>query len=148
MVFTTASVNTSNTFLIFTTTVVLVLIGTIGAFGGIYQKKHLDVLECWSLINLGVITCSAASNAMNENENIVGRVSEGLMLITFIGIITYHVFLRFPITKCLQKYFKEKKDNHGENEPLLNEDKDCTIQQLPTHSEFYLDREPLLNEYN
>ena len=146
MVFTAASVNTgSNTVLIFTTTVVLVLIGTIGAFGGIYQKKHLDVLECWSLINLGVIPCSAASNAMNEN--IVGRVSEGLMLITFTGIITYHVFLCFPITECLRKCFKEKKDN-DENEPLVNEDNDCAIQQLPTHSEFYLDREPLLNEYN
>ena len=108
MVFTLVSVYLDTyTMLVFITTSSSVLLSLMVIFGGIYQNNYLNVLECSSLLNLALL--SAIYNPWYDTakdtrtEVSVTIISVSIALVTFVGVIVYHVILRIQNVKCLKK---------------------------------------------
>ena len=155
MIFTLVSVLLDTyTTLVFITTSSSVLLSLMVFFGGIYQNNYLNVLECSSLLNLALLSAiynpwyDKAINA--HTEDLVSIISVSVALVTFVGVIVYHVILRLQNVQCLKKLpglkqlgcFKVK----NEESKRLLEDDNLVINQLvePTQSEVWLRREPLI----
>ena len=131
--------------LIFITTSTTVILSLLVTFEGVYQKKYLNILECSSFLNLGLLSALAAVYQNNGyNEEVVTIISVSVAIATFIGILTYHMFLRVKNMKCCRK-FVTNSDNSEESERLLK-DEDYVYKQLvqPTSSEVCLRRETLI----
>ena len=88
--------------------------------GGVYKNWCLDALEGSFALNL--IMLAAASmyvNITNGNSLAVGYTSVVVALVTFIGILSYHVFMQLRHTKLWKKisklnlkFRKQKKELH------------------------------------
>ena len=134
-----------NTFgtLIFITASTTVLLSLLVNFEGVYRKKYLNSLECLAILNLGLLSALAAVYKNNvNNEQVVTIISVSVALVTFIGILLFHVFLRFHRTKRFQNMLKKFGRNASEESERLLED---IVEQLvePTSSEVCLRRESL-----
>ena len=143
MSFTLASLylNTFGT-LVFITTSTTVLLSVLVTFEGVYQKKYLNILECSSFLNLGLLSALAAIYQNDGNkEQVVTIISISVALITFIGVMLFHMFLRFRhnFIKCCNK-------NEEFKSLLKGEEKSDAVEQLvePTSSEVYMRRESLI----
>ena len=127
-------------------TITIIILSLMVFFRGVYQKKYLDILECWSLLNLALLSASSAI----KWDKVRVSISVSLMMVTFIGVIIYHIFLRLRDMKCFKKFFNKmaKRENYSnETEPLLDNDEDNERERAmiaPTSCEVYLKREPLL----
>ena len=124
--------------LIFVTASTTVLLSLLVSFKGVYQNDYLDILECSSLLNLGLLSALAAVYQNDYNsEQMVTTISVSVALITFIGILIFHVFLRFRWK--LSNYCNKNE----ESESLLTS---TAEQQLvePTQSEVCMRRESLI----
>ena len=136
--------------LVFLSTTTVLLISLMVVFRGIYQKRHLDILECWSLLNLALLFSLAAGKLPEVGVKITGS----LMLVTFIGILLYHVSLRLPDVESLKKFIKTKlrRKCHSvtDTEQLTVNEKDVTIKKLKRvpFTDVCLRRETLLNLSN
>ena len=142
MTFTLASLHL-DTFgtLIFITTSTTVLFSLMAISEGIYQKRYLNVLECLSYLNLGLLSTLTAvyQNDVNSaNEQLVTVVSISIALVLFIGILFYHMLLRI-ICMCSIKKLKF-------NRKLLDDKELSIVKELiePTTSELCLKRETLI----
>ena len=127
--------------LIFITASTTVLLSLLVSFKGVYQNDYLDILECSSFLNLGLLSALAAVyQSHNNNEQVVTIISVSAALVTFIGILLYHVYLRF-----FYNFFKRCIKNE-ESESLLNSEESGTAEQLvePTSSEVCIRRESLI----
>ena len=139
MTFTLASLHL-NTFgtLIFITTSTTVLLSLLVTFEGVYQEKYLNILECSSFLNLGLLSALAAVYQNDDNnEQVITIISVSVALVTFIGVLLFHLFLRYRHNiKCCNK--------NEESERLLEES--SAVEQLvePTSSEVYMRRESLI----
>ena len=92
--------------LIFITTSSTVLLSLMVIFEGVYQNKYLNILECLSFLNLGLLSALAAVYQNNHfNEQVITIVSISAALVTFIGILLFHIFQRFcqNFIKCCSK---------------------------------------------
>ena len=68
--------------------------------GGVYTKWYLDVLE--GLFALNLIILVGATYHINQSEGnqlAAGYISVSLAFVTFIGILTYHIFQQLRQTK-------------------------------------------------
>ena len=75
-----------------------------------YKKKALNMLDTWILVNLAVVYGAALiyeKNAYHAAD--ILTLSLLFMMITFIGILIYHVLLVTQIHVKLKKIFKRKK---------------------------------------
>ena len=143
MSFTLASLylNTFGT-LVFITTSTTVLLSVLVTFEGVYQKKYLNILECSSFLNLGLLSALAAIYQNDGNkEQVVTIISISVALVTFIGVMLFHMFLRFRhnFIKCCNK-------NEEFKSLLKGEEESGAVEQLvePTSSEVYMRRESLI----
>ena len=97
--------------LIFITTSSTVLLSLLVIFEGVYQKKYLNILECLSFLNLGLLSALAAVYQNNDfNEQVITIVSISAALVTFIGILLFHTIQRFcknTDIKCCSKKEEE-----------------------------------------
>ena len=61
--------------------------------GGIYKNRWLDMLEASIMLNLGILTAATYYYKMHVNESpiYVSLTSLGVMFLTFIGIMSYHI---------------------------------------------------------
>ena len=125
--------------LIFITASTTVLLSLLVAFEGIYQKKYLNILECSILLNLGLLSALAAVyQNKDDDEQTVTIISVSVALVTFIGVLVYHLFLhlkffkKLAVTKCF---------NCEESERLLNK-RNQLVQ--PTSTDVWLKRESLI----
>ena len=130
-----------NCTLIFITTSTTVLLSLLVTFEGVYQKKYLNILECSSFLNLGLLSALAAVYQDNRNnEQVVTIISVSVALSTFIGVFLFHMFLRFRhnFIKCCNK--------NEEFERLLEDEDNGAVEQLvePTSTEVYMRRESLI----
>ena len=151
MAFTLVSL-TSNpyTTLLFITTSNSVLLSLMVFFGGIYEKNHLNIMECLSLLNLSLF--SAVYNTWYENvdiQQVVTIISVSVALVTFIGILFFQVFLRAKSTKFFKKFAiikKFRRRNNEESESLLIDEEDYSCKPLvqPTSTDVWMTREPLI----
>ena len=85
-------------------------------FGGVYQKKYLNILEWSSLISL--ILLSAIYSCLFEKlgtQRMVTIISVSFALAKFIAVLVYHVFLCVKYFECF-KNLAIKKFNHSNNE--------------------------------
>lgn len=95
-------------------TMLCILIVLQAAFGGVYKKKALDILELWCLLNLAFII---VFGNRDSTTTIITSIGISLMLITFIGVIVYHTALKVlgttrgqRLDTKLREYYKEKRN--------------------------------------
>ena len=86
--------------LIAVSTVVTVILTWAWMAGGIYKNRWLDVLEASIMLNLGILTAATYYYKMQVNESpvYVSLTSLGVVFLTFIGIMAYHVHLTLKNT--------------------------------------------------
>ena len=106
-----ASVN-----LLAVSTVVIVILTWAWMAGGIYENRWLDVLEAFIMLNLGILTAVAYYYKMQVNESPVYIIwtSLGVVFLTFIGIMAYHVYLTLKNTHYGRKVMLKVKAMFGE----------------------------------
>ena len=90
-----ASVN-----LLAVSTVVIAILTWAWMAGGIYKNRWLDVLEASIMLNLGILTAATYYYKMHDNESpvYISLTSLGVVFLTFIGIVAYHVHLTLKNT--------------------------------------------------
>ena len=126
--------------LIFITASTTVLLSLLVTFEGVYQNKYLNILECSSFLNLGLLSALAAVYQNdNNNEQVVTVISVSAALFTFSGIFLFHIFLR------IRHYFSNWCDTKKESESLLDNEESAEQLIEPTSSEVYMRRESLIN---
>ena len=85
--------------------------------GGVYRNWRLDALEGSFVLNLTILAAATmytrSYNTNNSGENQpsqlpVGYTSVSIALITFIGILAYHIFQQLRQTKLWKKVLKLK----------------------------------------
>ena len=133
--------------LIFITASTTVLLSLLVNFEGVYQKKYLNSLDCLAILNLGLLSALAAVYQNNVNkEQVVTIISVSVALVTFIGILLFHIFLRFRHTKKFKSMLKKFGRNASEESERLLEDESGIVEQLvePTTTEVCLRRESLI----
>ena len=128
--------------LIFITTSTTVLLSLLVTFEGVYQEKYLNILECSSFLNLGLLSALAAVYQDDaSNEQVVTIISVCVALVTFTGVLFFHMLLYFHhnFIKCFNKNEEFKR--------LLEDEGNDTVEQLvePTSSEVCMRRESLIN---
>ena len=128
-----ASVN-----LLAVSTVVIAILTWAWMAGGIYKNRWLDVLEASIMLNLGILTAATYYYKMqvnNESPVYVSLTSLGVMFLTFIGIMAYHVHLTLKNTHYGRKVmlkvkaafgFCEADENEQMFDPLLRNIKPVT----------------------
>ena len=146
MLFTLASLHldTLGT-LIFITASTTVLLSLLVNFEGVYQKRYLNILECSSYLNLGLLSALAAVfQGHKNNEQVVTIISISVALVTFIGVLFFHVLLRLKDNEYLLKFIKKlvcvKSDD--DSEQLLKNDARQPLSQ-PTSTEIWMKRESM-----
>ena len=122
--------------LIFITASTTVLLSLLVTFKGVYQNDYLDILECSSFLNLGLLSAlTAVYQSRSTNEWVVTIISVSAALVTFIGVLLYHVYLRFfyNFSKCCIKNKESENLLNGEESwhltPIFNELL-CSFQSL------------------
>ena len=131
--------------LIFITASTTVLLSLLVASEGVYQKRYLNILECSSYLNLGLLSALAAVFQGNKNnEKVVTITSVSIALVTFIGVLLFHVLLRLKDNECILKFIKKfvcvKSDD--DSEQLFKNDARQPLSQ-PTSTEIWMKRESL-----
>ena len=83
--------------------------------GGIYKNRWLDVLEASFMLNLGILTAATYYYKMHINESpvYVSLSSLGVVFLTFIGIMAYHVHLTLKNTHYGRKLMLKVKVAFG-----------------------------------
>ena len=127
--------------LVFITTSTTVLLSLMVTFEGVYQEKYLNILECSSFLNLGLLSALAAIYQDDDNnEQVVTIISVSVALVTFIGVLLFHFFLRF------RHYFMKCYSKNEESKRLLKCKESSKVEEMiePTSSEVYMRRESLI----
>ena len=138
--------------LIFVTTSTSVLLSLMAYLGGVYQNNYLNILEWSSLINL--ILLSAIYSSLQNfavAQQVVSIISVCVALVTFVGVIFFHVFIRTKSNNCFKKLASIKlirtktikKYNLSEDE----EETSFVFRPLvrPTSTDACMKRESLIN---
>ena len=128
-------------------TIAVLLLSLMVIFKGIYQKKHLNVLECWSLLNLAVVSSFAAAT----QTDVVVKISVGLMFATFIATVffTTHSF-DFEVWRVSGNFGKIKWIKHNDiqnNERVASMEVSLMSTESPTPIEMCLRTESLIEVY-
>ena len=113
-------------------TVVIAILTWAWMAGGIYENRWLDVLEASIMLNLGILTAATYYYKMqvnNESPVYFSLASLGVVFLTFIGIMAYHLYLTFKNTHYGRKVmlkilmalgFCETDENEQVCDPLLH----------------------------
>ena len=102
--------------LIAVSTVVIVILTWAWMAGGIYKNRWLDVLEASIMLNLGILTTATYYYKMqvnNESPVYVSLTLLGVVFLTFIGIMAYHVHLTLKNTHYCKKLVLKVKATFG-----------------------------------
>ena len=102
--------------LIAISTVVTAILTWAWMAGGIHENRWLDVLEASIMLNLGILTAATYYYKMQVNESPVyaSLTSLGVVFLTFIGIMAYHVHLTLKNTHYGRKVMLKVKEMFGE----------------------------------
>lgn len=119
-------------------------------FGGVYKNKLVDVLEASFVLNVAAISiamCYIEGLEVNKQvhySHVAFGISSGLALLTFLGVIAYHIFKFTRIycvflaccnsmrRHCLRRQSRSEAAESDESKPLI------THTEIPTpvdHSE-------------
>jgi len=122
--------------------------------GQIYKKLWLDVLEASFILNLGILAAATYHVSLaGGSQGALSYLSVSIALITFFGILLYHIYLqihgatfwkRFPKPNFQLCWVSTSTDSNGNN-PKLHETETKLSRELvsTTYLEF---REPQLED--
>ena len=88
---------------------------------GVYKNHYLNILESWFMMNLIFI----AALASNDEAEIGAYISVTAVLATFLGIVCYHLYVKFKAMECTKKIFgrPEELDQHiGDHDNVVDHD--------------------------
>ena len=115
--------------------------------GGIYRKWFLNALEASFILNLGII--AAGVNTTGGNHDALMQTFLTIVLLTFIGILAYHVYLQIGKAeriKSWKMFLTQRYRLQQIRSRTTRKDNQNTIQSnIPTFSTVQL-REPFLEE--
>ena len=124
--------------------------------GRVYRKWPLYLLETSFFVNLGLLALSIyhvhASEKYEESDKApYFNASISIALITFVGILIYHLFMIFRQSKLVSSvtvHVKNKLHTNDESVQLTSDDPDVTTpQQKPIITSTVVElREPLLDD--
>ena len=107
--------------------------------GMVYEKIYLNALELSFILNLGVLAiCTYHVNLSDGNQAAVGYTSISVTFWTFVGIVSYHIFLRIKSkVQYIQRehQFRHRKCQYHESDEkghLENLQKHLTVMTNPT----------------
>ncbi len=84
-----------NAFLSIALICIVIAITTSSIVGGVYRVWYLNLLETCFFINIAVLLIAATNNINSISYKVVLILSITLSMIGFIGIIIFHVYLKF-----------------------------------------------------
>lgn len=117
--------------------------------GRVYEKRANDILESSFILNLclfSIITFYLKAGGTQEYQIYLSNVSVGIVLLTFIGIIAFHIFLRLRSTSLWKSAIKPLvlKVQRKNKANITNKEKSA-VDEVPTSSTVTIElREPLL----
>ena len=119
--------------------------------GGVYRNWCLDALEGSFMVNLTILVAATYHvNHSKGNQYAAGYTSVSIALITFIGILTYHIFQQLKHTKLCKKVSElNMDDNIKEFHQSKNEnisESDSMNNPTVTYTDIAELREPLLED--
>ena len=123
---------------------------TFEVFGKVYKSQWLNILEVSFILNLGVLAVATYHvNQSGGNQDAVTYTSVGIAFLTFIGIITYQIYMRINSKvqhiQWSHKLHHRRKQCHDNN--FSEGSQDCQDRPLvaPTQTvvEFHELRSPL-----
>ena len=80
------------------------VLGLSAALKGVYMSSYVNALESWFLINL--IMVSSAGFYGNKKSQIVTVISVSLVMLTFLGIVLWHIYLRLSQRTCFANFIE------------------------------------------
>ena len=121
--------------------------------GGVYRRWPLNLLEGSFLVNLGLLafaTYHVRTNGGNQAATVYTSVS--IALVTFVGILSYHVYVilcKSELVGSLVSYVKKKPIINNGDTPSFDENNANQPVSLPVKSvtQFVELREPLLEDH-
>ena len=119
--------------------------------GGVYKTWCLDALEGSFAVNLIVLAAASMYvNITHGNNLAVGYTSVAIALVTFIGILAYHMFQQLMHTKLWKKIselnLKFRKQNKELNKHQASRRESSTANDATKSGEFSQLRELLLDD--
>ena len=101
--------------------------------GGMYKKWYLNALESSFILNLAVLAVATLYVELaGGDKTAVFNTSASIALITFIGIVMYHLFYRLKDVSIIQKTIKQRKGNWRRKNDTTNEEKEGVILEATT----------------
>lgn len=80
----------------------LVLCVLMVVLNGVYKKHHLNILESFFIFNISLVFLSHVG-VKGRWRAIASHTFVGIALLVFLGIIAYHVYLKFPNCNLLRR---------------------------------------------
>ena len=112
--------------------------------GGIYRKWFLNALEASFILNLGII--AAGVNTTGGNHDALMQTFLTIALLTFIGILAYHVYLQISKERIKSwKMFLTRRYKLQQISLRTRSRENPNTINIPTFSTVQL-REPFLEE--
>ncbi len=124
----------------------------------VYEHRWKDLLESFFILNLGIFSVATfylKEESKDASQFVVSSISVGIAFISFIGILTYHIYLVFksasnlwklyllPFFQKIRRIFKATSISEGEK--VIEGEEKSELHTLPTSSDIGVHlREPLL----
>ena len=114
----------------------------------LYEKLYADILEASFFLNISILTSATYHvQTVNGNQSTLTDIAVGIVFVEFVGIVVFHVCLRFKVTEfflklrrvkvTLKKPETDQPAPRGVNTVEMSEQATNTIVEL---------REPLLED--
>ena len=144
----------SQTYLSFSVTTVVILLTLMIAFRGVYKELYLNILESWFLLILAIQAAFAGE------FHFISIIGAPIILITFIAIVAYHIYKSPAHIHVCSKYYEQlhviqklrlsRKQNNTAIEESLGKDVQREGISSSNIPEFELTREPMIftDDYN
>ena len=111
----------------------------------VYRSWHLNALEVSFILNLGVLAVATHHVKLSErSQGAVTYTSVGIAFLTFVGIVTYHIYVRIKLkVQYIQRGYKLLHRNGNRNrrceEDGANLEHQCGVTpNIVTHTEINL----------
>jgi len=117
--------------LLVTLSAIVGALAVFGLSGRVYKSWYLNALEVSFLLNLSILTAATHHvNLVNGDQAAVAYVSIGMAFLIFVGIITYHIYLRMKSKlQHLRRYFTKSYRNHASENEIIVENSNAQNHQ-------------------
>ena len=106
--------------------------------GMVYKSWYLNVLELSFVLNLGILAVATIYvNQSGGSQAAVAYISVGIAFVTFVGIVTYHIYMRIKSKlQNIQRHHENGKC-HEKRQDNLEHHREITP-NIVTHTEVNL----------